>query len=42
MNIDESSHEEAILVFITKKDLNTTEKNYATEDDTGNCFVLSW
>ena len=33
VNIDESSHEEAILIFITNKDLNTTENNYVTEDD---------
>ena len=42
VNIGESSHEEAIVIFITNKDLSMTEKNYAIEDDDCNCFELSY
>ena len=42
LNIDGSSHEESIVIFIINKDLNMTETNYVTEDDDGNCFELSY
>ena len=35
INIDKSLHKEAIVIFITHKDLNMTKKNYYTEDDNG-------
>ena len=38
VNIDESSHEESIVIFITKTDLNT--KKSATEYDDLNCFYV--
>ena len=36
--IDESSHENATIIFITKKDLKEVEKHYVTEDDHGSSF----
>ena len=42
VNIDKSLHEEDILIFITNKYLNITEKVYFTEDDDGICFELSY
>ena len=42
VNIDESSHEEDVVIFITYKDLNMTENNYVTEDGNGKCFRLSY
>ena len=39
VNIDESSHESAIVIFITKK-LKNTKYNYDTEDENGNSFEL--
>ena len=35
-------NEEAVVIFITNKDLNMTETNYVTEYDDGNCFELSY
>ena len=37
-NIDEYSHEEAIVIIIKNKDLKMTEENSVTEDDNGNWF----
>ena len=42
LNIYESSHEEAIVIFITYKDLNMTENNYVTQNGNDNCFELSY
>ena len=42
INIDESSHENAIVVFITKKDFKNTNYNHVTEDDTENSFEWSY
>ena len=36
VNINESSPEEAAIIFITNKDLNTTENNYVPQYDNGN------
>ena len=35
-NIDESPHEDSIVIFIKNKDLNMTGNNYVTDDDNGN------
>ena len=40
INIDESSHENAIVLFITEKELKNTDYNHVTEDDDGNSFEL--
>ena len=40
LNIDEFLHEEAIVIFISNKDLNMKDNNYVTEDNDGKCFVL--
>ena len=37
ININDSSHEEAIVIFITNKDFNKTKNSYVTEDDEVNC-----
>ena len=42
VNIDESSHENVIVIFTTTKNLNKTENNYVTEDDDGNMFEFSY
>ena len=42
VNIDDSSHEEAIVIFITNKYLDTIENNYVTWGDDGNCFESSY
>ena len=42
VNIDGSSHEESILIFIINKDLNMIETNHVTEYDDGNWFELSY
>ena len=41
INIDDSSHKNAIVIFITKKGLKT-DYNNVTEDDDGNRFELSY
>ena len=40
INIDESSHENTIVIFIIKKELKNTYYNHVTEDDNGNSFEL--
>ena len=42
VNIDESSHEEAIVIFITNEYFNMIEKQYVTYNEDINCFELSY
>ena len=40
VNNDEYSHEEAVLIFITNKDLILTVKTFETKDENGNHFEV--
>ena len=41
VHIHESSHKEAIQIFVTNKELNKTKNSSFTEDEYGKCFELS-